>query len=128
MARWWQKDHVEDPEMVCDSSLQCVGTQASGPSRITLIVLLAYVSSSLSSRYKVCNWKALPVSTLKIIKVIKVKKWSKVLGYVLWSVVNENELFINVYGTFWMLLHDHQKHAGSSMAITSLFSNTVFWV
>ena len=41
--------------------------------------------------------------------------------------VNENELE-NVYGALWMLPRDHQKHAGSSMAITSLFSNTVFWV
>lgn len=57
-----------------------------------------------ASQYKVFNWKALPVNTLKIIKVISQNetKWNKVLCYVLWLVVNENELE-NVYGDLWML-------------------------
>jgi len=68
------KNQVEDPEMFCDSSLQCVDTKANAPSQVTLIVLLTYVSSSLSSQYKVFNWKALPIDALKIIKVIS-QKW-----------------------------------------------------
>lgn len=56
------------------------------------------------------------------------KKWNKVFCYVfLWLVVNENELE-NVYRIFWVLPHDRQKYTVSLMAITSLFSNTVFWV
>lgn len=46
-----EKDLVEDPKMLCDSSIQCIDTKAVIPSHVILILLLIYVSLSLPFQY-----------------------------------------------------------------------------